>query len=136
MEDYLSECGGRDIPFTVSLIIWHICNINDNCIMQLHYKEEICETMLLHDVLIRRKSYLDALMEGLNNFSFKRVICANPSLFEPLFVAEPITSEQVKNLVKTLTPPGNNTIKQRILHTVGLFIDSCNEKGMYYYIKL
>lgn len=87
--------------------------------------------MLIHDGLVRRKSYLDAIMDGLNVFKFKRVICAAPDIFEPMFIGEPLSAQRVKDMVKTVTPPGNDTTKLRILHMVGVFLDSCDEKGMH-----
>jgi len=36
--------------------------------------------MLIHDGLVKRKAYLDAIMEGLDMLNFKRVMCANPNL--------------------------------------------------------
>ncbi|XP_065908157.1 uncharacterized protein [Dysidea avara] len=112
MEDYLIESGGRDIPFRLS------------------YKEEICEIMLIYDGLVKRKAYLDAIMEGLDSFKMKRVMCSNPKVFEPLFIGEPVSSARVKEAIKTLTPPGEDSIKQRILHTIGIYLDSCDEKGL------
>ena len=90
--------------------------------------------MLIHDGLVKRKAYLDAIMEGLDRFNFKRVMCANPKVFEPLFIGEPVSSAKIKEIVKTMTPPGEDSIKQRILDTIGIFPDSCDEKGTYHYV--
>ena len=48
--------------------------------------------------------------------------------FELLFIGEPVSSEKVKESLKTLTPSVEVSIKQTILHTIG---DSCDEKGEY-----
>jgi len=90
--------------------------------------------MLIHDGLVKRKAYLDAIMEGLDMFNFKRVMCANPKVFEPLFIGEPVSSARIKEIIKTMTPPGEDSTKQRILHTIGIFLDSCDEKGIYYHV--
>ena len=87
--------------------------------------------MLIYDGLVKRKAYLVAIMEGLDSFKMKRVMCSNPKLFEPLFIGEPVSSARVKEAIKTLTPPGEDSIKQRILHTIGIYLDSCDEKGMH-----
>ena len=87
--------------------------------------------MLIYDGLVKRKAYLDAIMEGLDSFKMKRVMCSNPKVFEPLFIGEPVSSARVKEAIKTLTPPGEDSIKQRILHIIGIYLDSCDEKGMH-----
>ena len=60
---------------------------------------------------------------------------SNPQIFEPLFVNGPITADQVKDMIHTTIPPGINIKKQKILHTIGVFLDHCTEEGTLVYIR-
>lgn len=51
--------------------------------------------------------------------------------FEKKFVgfSSTIQKEEVKNLIRTATPPGTHHTKLELLHAIGVFIDESSEEG-------
>lgn len=56
---------------------------------------------------------------------------SHPKFFEKKFVgcSGKITKQEVKDLIRTATPPGTNQVKLELLRAVGLFIDQSTEEG-------
>ena len=87
--------------------------------------------MLVYDSLIKRKAFLDSLSEGLEVFRVKTLMTSHPKLFEKKFIgcSSSITKTEVKDLIRTTTPPGTNQTKLQLLHAIGSFIDHSSEEG-------
>jgi len=85
----------------------------------------------VYDALIKRKPFLDNLNEGLEVFNMKTIISSYPKMFEKKFIGRtcPIHSREVKDIIKTESPPGTNQIKLKLLQSLGEFIDESTERG-------
>lgn len=55
----------------------------------------------------------------------------HPKLFEKKFVgcSGVVDKSEVKDIIRTATPPATNQIKLQLLHAVGMFIDESSEEG-------
>lgn len=93
--------------------------------------EKIMQSLLVYDALMKRKPFLDNFSEGLEIFKIKTVISSYPKMFEKKFIGRtcPINSREVKDIIKTATPPGTDSIKLKLLHSLGVFVDDSSEEG-------
>ena len=62
----------------------------------------------------------------------RTLITSYPKLFEKKLMgySSSLTKKEVRDLIKTATPPGTNPIKLQLLHAMGLFIDESSEEGL------
>ena len=106
-------------------LLWVFCVYT-----QEENKDKICQLLMIYDVLIKRKPFLDSLSEGLETFKAKMIISSYPKFFTNKFVAPiRLTKSQVKDVIKTANPPGMDCRKNNLLRAIGVFIDESTEEG-------
>ena len=90
----------------------------------------ICDTIIIYDVLHKRKVFLDAFSEGLEVFHLKTAINTFPELFRELFVASDACSPDdvlaILHFDEDLGPQ-----EQRVLNYFKKAIRKLNETGTY-----
>lgn len=60
--------------------------MDDQLTLQPDNKLDVLQSLMLHDILVKRKSILDQLRKGLSTLGVLAEIEYNPSLFEQFFV--------------------------------------------------
>ena len=70
--------------------------------LQIENKGALCETIIRHDVLQKRKVYLDAIASGLEEFKVLSAMKCFPDLFMEMFVASDkvVTASDVLGVLK------------------------------------
>ena len=78
-----------------SSLLWVFCVYT-----QEENKDKICQSLMIYDVLIKRKPFLDSLSEGLETFKVKMMISSYPKFFANKFVAPiRLSKSQVKDVI-------------------------------------
>lgn len=89
----------------------------------------ICDTIIIYDVLHKRKVFLDAFSEGLEVFHLKTAINTFPELFRELFVASDACSPNdvlaILQFDEDLGPQ-----EQRVMNYFKKAIQKLNETGI------
>ena len=60
--------------------------------MQPDNKLDVLQSLMIHDILVKRKSVLDQFRKGLSTLGFLAEMERNPSLFEEFFVHQGVLS--------------------------------------------
>ena len=58
-------------------LLWVFCVYT-----QEENKDKICQSLMIYDVLIKRKPFLDSLSEGLETFKAKMIISSYPKILQ------------------------------------------------------
>ena len=76
--------------------------------MQENTREMVLQSIILYEILLKRKLIIDQLAEGLESLGFRDLMVAFPDAFEPLFVAavsgNSVTADQILEMI---TPPNS-----------------------------
>lgn len=95
----------------------------------------ICDAIIIHDVLHKRKALLDSFAEGLEVFHLKTAISAFPEEFQDLFVATaPCSPEAVLDIVQM--PPLDDEDKTRVASIFKSALTRMSELGEQVLVKL
>ncbi len=82
---------------------------------QLNNRAIIVQSLMTHEILLKRKVALDQLGEGLDALGFREVVQAFPAEFRPFFVFNGQKSAPMVEVLHDLlrSPQGSNTPSER-----------------------
>ena len=67
--------------------------------LQVNNKDEIIQTLIIHDALHRRKVFIDCFCKGLEVYGLYTLMKGFPDLFERVFISNEITCDEVINSI-------------------------------------
>ena len=105
--------------------------------MQPDNKLDVLQSLMLHDVLVKRKSILDQLRKGLSTLGVLAEIEYNPSLFEEFFVHQGgLSNDFVLNCLHFQDSCKQNVIEDRVYQMLQTFVKNLSVDELKNFLKL
>ena len=109
----------------------YISNLKCTFIFQIELKRSIYEAIYVHDVLHKRKPFLDQLMAGLGELGMAEPIMLFPEVFEPLFVGcSHLSPEDVLHIIRAPESSNMSESEIRVYGFLKQFIQDCEKSGL------
>ena len=99
--------------------------MDDQLTLQPDNKLDVLQSLMLHDILVKRKSILDQLRKGLSTLGVLAEIEYNPSLFEQFFVNQGgLSTDFVLNCLHFQDSCQRNVIDDGVYQMLQTFVKS------------
>ena len=92
-------------------------------------KDEIIQTILIHNGIYKRKVYLDSLAEGLEEYKMYSLMKIFPELFKPVFVSRELSYQDVIEKIVPVTFPENDSKVQTLVSTLFDYLSELSPNG-------
>lgn len=104
--------------------------------MQPDNKLDVLQSLMLHDILVKRKSILDQFRKGLSTLDVLAEIEHNPSLFEEFFVHQGgLSNDFVLNCLHFQDSCKQNVIDDRVYQMLQTFVKNLSVDELRNFLK-
>ena len=104
--------------------------------LQADNKHDVLQSLILHDILVKRKSILDQFRKGLSTLGLLAEIEHNPSLFEELFVHQGgLSNDFVLNCLHFPDSCKQNASDDRVYQMLQTFIRNLSVDELKNFLK-
>ena len=104
--------------------------------MQPDNKLDVLQSLMIHDILVKRKSILDQFRKGLSTLGFLAEMEHNPSLFEEFFVHQGVLSNDfVISCLHFQESRDLETIGDRVYQMLQTFLRNLSLDGLKNFLK-
>ena len=104
--------------------------------MQPDNKLDVLQSLMIHDILVKRKSVLDQFRKGLSTLGFLADMEHNPSLFEEFFVHQGVLSNDfVISCLHFQESRDLETIGDRVYQMLQTFLRNLSLDGLKNFLK-
>ena len=105
--------------------------------MQPDNKLDVPQSLMLHDILVKRKSIIDQLRKSLSTLGVLAEIEDNPSLFEEFFVHQGgLSNDFVLNCLHFQDSCKQNVIEDRVYQMLQTFVKNLSVDELKNFLKL
>ena len=104
--------------------------------MQPDNKLDVLQSLMIHDILVKRRSVLDQFRKGLSTLGFLAEMEHNPSLFEEFFVHQGVLSNDfVISCLHFQESRDLETIGDRVYQMLQTFLRNLSLDGLKNFLK-